>query len=96
MTNDIAQILSKYEGRETDDILDTPSLPRDIISLGNALNTAEPEEEKQGRQFLLKLLEAIDTQTEQLQQGQSEQKVSIDRIQKISDACIAYTKQKGK
>ena len=96
MTNDIALILEKYEGQETGTLLANPALERDIAIIGQVFQTSEGEEQKAARHFLLRILGEIDVKMDELNSEKANEEANYNHIKRMSDACIAYMKPKGR
>lgn len=94
MTNDIAHILSSYEGQDFKTILSSSTLERDIALIGQHIDTAQGNT-SQAEAFLLRLINEIDIYAETLKTDQTLTKESMDSITKMADACIAYTQPRG-
>ena len=96
MTRDIAQILDKYEGQDTGTILANPSLERDIALIGQAMNDADTQTQLRARSFFETVLGQIDQTMNELKDDMRSHEENMGHMQKMSDACIAYVKQKGR
>ena len=95
MNNDIAQTLSKYDGQDAKEILGSPSLERDIVIVGKAMESKDEALKEKARNFFLTLLGELDTQIDALKAQMKTNEVSMEQVQRISDACIAYMKPTG-
>ena len=95
MNNDIANTLSKYDGQKASEILQSQSLESDIVTIGQSLKTGPLEMQIKARKFFLALLGEIDTRIDELKINMIEHEASMEHIQRISDACIAYMKPTG-
>lgn len=96
MTNDIAQILNKYDGQDAGIILASPSIERDIALIGKFIKDNDNADTKDAQSFLLQLLGEIDVKMDELRMDQASEKTNFDHIQKMSDACIAYMTPNGR
>lgn len=96
MQHDIAPILSKYEGQDAETVLSSPTLERDIAYIGNVINQSKDDETvENARDFLKTLMGHINERIESLKAEQDMTKESMETIEKMSEACIAYMKPVG-
>lgn len=91
---DILRIVEKYTNHNGAP-LSHPDLAQDITLLQNQMPRATAEEKEQAKEFLTSLMadiiDRIDTIKTELD-GKAE---VIDKLQKTTEACLAYTKPKG-
>lgn len=94
--SNIARILDRYEDYEVADIMMDDNLARDIQILEKELPNASKADEKRIKAFLNELILNINAQINTLNDELAKKPESLQRIQKSSDACLAYSKPTGK
>jgi hypothetical protein len=96
MNDDIAPILDKYEGQDADTILADPNLGRDIALIGSSISKADVHTQERAHLFFERLLDVINKQIDDIKNNLDARGQTMDTIQKLADACIAYSKQNGR
>lgn len=92
MTDDLSRLLGKYETASTEGLFsDLDQLTRDVTRLGEALQSNEHK--PQAKKILVKILEATESRTKDLQKTLADQSLRMDQTQKMADACVAYLKR---
>ena len=69
---------------------------RDVARIGEAMTIMAEPQKTQASNILQKLNDAIDTHINHLEATMDSHSAKMDSIKKMTEACVAYTKQKGK
>ena len=93
MNNDIAQLIQHYQGKSFKDLLASPDLERDIAFIGQSIQEQDlnaPE----AKAFLQNMMKDIEQAIQDTKAEMATEKDNIDRVKKMSQACVAYLKSK--
>lgn len=94
--NDITRIVEKYKEMEINDIASSPSLARDIASLDKMSDKASAKERDDIKDVLNRIMSAINQEISRLESELDKHPAALEQIQKNAQACMAYTKAKGR
>ena len=93
MNNDIAQILEKYKSMSSDALLgDVDQIMRDIKIIGEKMPDLDDAQEYDAKNFLTGVLVHVDNMIAEITEQLGDQSADIDKVKKMSDACLAYLK----
>jgi formylmethanofuran dehydrogenase subunit E-like metal-binding protein len=92
MTLTITSLIEKYSDMTSDDVLSHPDLGRDIETIGTIMNDATTTEVDKATAFLSDLSNNITAEITTLRSMQSDGLEAIEKIKKISEARLAYSK----
>lgn len=84
------RLLEKYQNMNHSEIMYHPDLAHDIALMEKELNNKDDV-----RQFLIKLLEAIETETDAIKAELNAHAETMDTFEKNTAACLAYLKPKN-
>jgi hypothetical protein len=91
--SDIAQILEKYKSMSSNALLtDVDQITRDIKFIGEHMPDLNEKQQYDAKTFLSGVLVHVDKMIDDVAGQLDGQVVNMDKVQKMSDACLAYLK----
>lgn len=90
MMDDVTQFIENYKGKSGEEILASPAIERDVNRLKNALRGCDPDQRQEAEAILKTLDDALDPHIADLKAQMEKGLDTIQRVQKNSEACIAY------
>lgn len=92
--NDILRIIEKYKDQDGSPV-NHPDLAQDIQLIQDMLDEAPEQDQETAKDFLRSIMSEVEKEIEAIKGQLSDKGETFEKVQKIADACLAYSKPSG-